>query len=448
MLVLIVLAIGALTVVPTLQHTYTATKFRQVIAKDVRAMYAAEGAQEYVKWKFIYDNLGASLVNDGDNVTIPVNVCGISVDCFIVVKAQETVGPVAFATKHVIRPLKTVSPNTVDNDTPTYHTYTINLEQLSANTTQGLDAVYDVLPAGFDEEDYIEGSSKISINGGSWQSIADPEVEVEAGQVRLLWPATYKYQNGTGGFTPPFSDFFVRQVKELKYDIYGELPKNKLHASWIVLKPWDTLSGPVGPIEVGTPNPPGIMDGGLILTYITSNPQIIQPGVETDIEYTVHMTNVDGETLSIEKIQNWLPPQFTYTDNSTSGITEFNPVEILVNGNNQERWLLEWTYDELPGGTISIASAETLTLTFWAWASKDVSGTYYSEAFALVDKPPPTILRKIGVTEEEYVTNYTWNTAAVVVPNYDSSADAGDATIDANLAIVPGGVAFVSWQIR
>ncbi|UCH51701.1 MAG: DUF11 domain-containing protein, partial [Chloroflexota bacterium] len=270
----------------------------------------------------------------------------------------------------------------------------------------------------------------------------------EGGQIRLLWPATYDYPTETGGFTSPFRDFQVRQVKELKFDIYGMLPKNEMHANWVVLKPWDTLSGPSAPISVGVPNPPGIMDGGLIEAYITSNPEVIQPGVETDIEYTIHITNVDGETLSIEKIQDWLPPGFTYTENTTSGITTFNPIETLVTVNDQERYLLEWTYDELPGGTISIASAETLTLNLTARTSKDISGTYYSEAFVIPDKPSPTIFSQIGVTREEYVTNYTWNTGAVQVPSYDSESDAGDATIDVNFGLIPGGVGIISWHFQ
>jgi prepilin-type N-terminal cleavage/methylation domain-containing protein len=58
------------------------------------------------------------------------------------------------------------------------------------------------------------------------------------------------------------------------------------------------------------------------------------------------------------------------------------------------------------------------------------------------------IFSKIGVEREEYVTNYTWNTGAVVVPHYDSQADAGESIINANFGLIPGGIGIISWQIE
>ncbi|UCG09783.1 MAG: hypothetical protein JSW30_03260 [Dehalococcoidia bacterium] len=452
LLVLIVLAIGSLMIIPLLEQAFTVGRFRQITNEDTKEYYTAVGAQEYVFWKFLYDSFGENFVNDGDNVTLPCNVCDTPVTVFVVMKSSEYMGAVAFATQHVIRPTKTVSPDTVANDTINTHTYTIKLEQLSANTTQGLDAIYDILPKGFSEDDYVEGSSYIKEWTGDWESIGDPTKETVAGQARLLWPNTYVWDqgsdNGSGGFTAPFSDFQLRETKYLKFQVHGDLPKNTLHGNWIVLKPWDTLSGPVAPIMAGTPDPPNVMEGGLCTAYVTANPEIIQPGVETDIEFTVHITNIDVETLSIDRVYYWLPPDFTYTENSTSGITTSDPVQTLQQVTGQERWFLDWTGSELPGGSISVASAETVTLTFWSKASKDSSGVYFSEAFVVPDKPSPTIFRTIGVDEEEYTTNYTWNTGAVEVPSYDSQSNSGDTSIYSNIGIIPGGMNIMSWHIE
>ena len=48
---------------------------------------------------------------------------------------------------------------------------------------------------------------------------------------------------------------------------------------------------------------------------------------------------------------------------------------------------------------------------------------------------------------EEFGENYSWNTGAVVVPAYDSRTDADGLIIDANMALILGGISITSWQI-
>jgi len=457
-LVLILLAIGALSLVPALRLTGTSLKSSQIVTQQTKAMYVVDAVQEYVMWKLLYDNFGAEFTYDGDTKTVPFNVCGIQAEATVIMRAVESVGPVVFATEHVIRPTKTVFPDTVLNDSDNIHTYTIKLEQLSSNTTQGLDAIYDVLPKGFDPSDYIADSGYLRVDGGPWQSIPDPLIEVEANQCRLLWPADYKWETGTGAFSSDpldvdryfygVRDFAVRQVKELKYEVSGQLGKNENHPSWLLLKPWNTLSGRTGIITVGSPDPPDVSEDGMMVAYVTPNPDIIQPGVETDIEYTIHITNLDKETLAVMEIKDWLPPGFTYTANSTSGITSYNPQLSLENLNDVERWLLYWPLYELPGGTVSVASGETVTLTFWVVTTKDMSGTYFSEVMCIPNSPVPSIMGKVGVTLEEYVTNYSWNTGTVIVPAYDSQVESGGITSYANFGLTLGGITIKSWQVK
>jgi len=179
-----------------------------------------------------------------------------------------------------------------------------------------------------------------------------------------------------------------------------------------------------------------------------SDPEIIQPGVEADVKYTVNITNLDGFTHHIEEITDYLPAGFTYTDNSTSGLTTLNPQQSLENINDVDRWKLLWTINEFPGGNaVAIASGETLTMTFWITTTKDVSGSYYNEVTVLSDVPVPKIFSDIGIFEGEYFISYSWNTGAVIVPAYDSQADADQVLIDANMALILGGIAITSWQI-
>jgi len=324
---------------------------------------------------------------------------------------------------------------------PTVCTYTIRLEQLSDNNTQGLDAIYDILPVAFNEGDYVPNSSYLSVDGGSWESLDDPSYAVVGGQVRLRWPAS-------GNFTSPIRVFDVRQVKELKFEMAHEFKgedKNKVHCNWVVLKPWDTVSGPQSPLNVGSPVEAGVCDDdGLLQVSKSSDPEIIQPGVETEIEYIISITNKDGETHQLKELMDYLPPDFYYSVNSTSGITTAEPVVDLETINGVDRYELYWAFSP----PVSILSGDTETLTFRAWATKDVSGSYYNEVLAIPDVPVPQIFQDIGVTEEEYYACYSWNTGMVVVPAYDSSTGAEGENITANIGFELDQVRIISWHAK
>ncbi|MBA7705527.1 hypothetical protein ES703_114358 [subsurface metagenome] len=449
-LVLILLAIGALLIVPALRLTGTSLKSSQILARHVRAMYAADGAQEYVLWKLAYDpDYAASFTVEGQSDNFSVDICGKQVDVTVVMRAVPGQGGMTLATDHVIQPTKTVTPDTATKGVNDTFEYIIKLEQLSDNTTQGLDVIYDILPADLKTAtaNYETGSSELRVDGGAWQPIDDPEVASPGGQYRLRWPAS-------GNFTSPMRDFAVRQVKELKFKMHGRfLADSTVQCNWVVLKMGDiiTLSGPQAPITVGSvpPEEAGVCDtGGLLDVSKVSDPLVIQPGVETDIEYTVSITNQSGSEQQIQEITDYLPPGFTYTDNSTGGITTADPYVSLQTINGVERYVLEWAADEFPpDGHVKVKSGDTELLTFWAYATKDVSGSYYNEVIVIPNVSAPAIFSGIGVSDEDYYTNYSWNTGTVIVPAYDSQTDAGDISIDANMALTLDSISITSWQI-
>ena len=179
-LVLILLAIGALMIVPGLRLAFTSLKSSQIVTQRVKTLYAAEAAQEYVMWKLIYDDFATEFTYDGEEKTLQFNCCGISVDILVVMRAVESTGAILLATDDVIRPTKSVIPDTVPDGSNRTYTYYIRLEQLSDDTSQGLDAVYDILPKGFGPDiTYIAGSSKLRVDGGEWEPFPDPLVEDE-----------------------------------------------------------------------------------------------------------------------------------------------------------------------------------------------------------------------------------------------------------------------------
>jgi len=363
----------------------------------------------------------------------------------VVMRAREGEGGIVLATADVIRPTKTVSASgyttmedggiDVPNGSSRIYTYIIRLERLSAENYQPLESVYDILPPGFTKTgaSYVAGSSKLRVDGGAWEAIANPLAENNndtQGQWRLRWPAS-------GNFASPIKDFGVRQVKELQFQVQGTLPSPSKQCNWVVLKPWNTLSGQQAPIRVGGTT--GTCPDSVTVSK-TVEPELIQPGVTTPVKYVISIKNNETFTQHPTEIRDWLPQGFTYTG-PTSGLTTNNPALSYVVLNDVTRQQLLWT------GNWSVAAGATVTLTFWAEASKDVSGSYYNEFLVVAGDPAPKVFSTIGVTTTIWSTVYSWNTGTVLVPYYDSRADADEVVIDANFGLTEGGIAIKSWQV-
>lgn len=441
-LILLILAIGPILVVPLLRLSYTGLKSSETITSRTRALYAVDGAQEYIMWKLLHKNWAQDFTAENPEGILTIENCGTTVTATIVMRAIPGAGGMTLATDDVMRPTKTVSPSVSDGSYQPY-TYIIRLEQLSGNTTQGLDAVYDILPREFGTGSYVPGSSEIRVDGGPWEPLGDPLAESSGsssygGQERLRWPAS-------GNFASPIRDFEVRQVKELKFQVAESLKNDTIYYNWVVLKPWNTISGATANITVGDGSNP---EGGLLAVNKVADPEIVQPGVETDIEYTIRITNLDGSTHQIQSVTDYLPPGFIYIG-PTSGITTFDPQLSLENINGVDRWQLLWTVDEFPNGNaVSIASGETAYLTFWAQTTKDVSGSYYNEVTAVPNTPLPTIFEDLGITYEDFNTSYSWNTGAVLVPSFDSRTEGDGIVLDSNLSMIVGGISINSFTFR
>ncbi len=436
--VLILLAVGGLLIVPALRLTGTALMTSGVTDKKIREVYAADSGQEYIIWKLLYQNFAASF-NNTYNVPIIVdlNMCGIPVRMSVIMRAVASWRGVTLIGNTPIKPTKTVTPNT--NPGGSILTYTIKLEQISDNTSQGLDAVYDILPQDFVTGDYISNSANISVDGGPPQPLGNPLIELFGNVRRLRWPAS-------GNFTSPIRDFAGGQVKEIKFQMAsGNLKTNKTYYNWVVLKPWNILSGATATIVTGTGA--GSV-GGIIDVATTASPALVPPGVPTDIRYTITIKNQQGSTDQIQKITDYLPPGFVYIG-PVSGLTTIAPVATYGPVNGVDRWKLEWTKTQFPGGNdISIASGAQTSLTFWARTSENVSGSYYNEVTVQMKNPIPTEFSSLNITQNDFNTGYTWNSAVVIVPAFDSRSSAGNTTVDANLGFTPGSVTIISWNLH
>ena len=464
-LVLILLAIGALLVVPTLRLTDTILGSTQTITGRNRGLYAATAAQELVMWRLFYGDLVTILPNNGDSEIFTVDVCGTSVDVSVVMRAVELEGGVSLATEHTIMPMKEVDIQNVDDPSQPgrIFTYTIILDQVSIDNTNLLLAVYDILPIDFGKTFsavYRGGSSKISDNGEDWDIIPDPSYGTAGNQLRLRWPYT-------GNFAPDFGQFEPAEVKYLRFSVNDTLTEDdNINCNWVVLRVGDginpendvfTVSGPQASITVGEPGPTeGCDTVGVFEVYKCTNeecePEIIPPLEPTDLTYTIHITNMDGFTRHIERIVDYLPGGFEYIG-PTSGITDQGPTtEEWIPPKDEDsvgRWRLTWENEQISND--SIGASEHVTLNFGATATQGISGTYYNEVLV-----QPQSLSDIKIFTDiddsldiwDLLGNiYSWNSGTVIVPAYDSEADAEGVTIDANLALEMDGVKIISWHV-
>ena len=130
-LVLIVLAIGSMLVIPSLRLTGTSLMNTPIVERQIKGLYAADAAQEYILWKLAYDNLGQQFTVDGQSASFNFNVCDVPVNTTIVMRATEGQGGMVLATDHKIKPTKEVDPNEVDNDYSGPYTYTMSNDTMT-----------------------------------------------------------------------------------------------------------------------------------------------------------------------------------------------------------------------------------------------------------------------------------------------------------------------------
>ncbi len=466
-LVLILLAIGALTIVPALRLTDTELQSSRLIEQKTKALYAASAAQEWVLWALTNPDYVATM-EMGVTREEQIDVCGITVDISIIMLAVEGTGAVELATEDKIKPTKTVDTGFV----PDYwvpdrrlndYLYTIKLDHLSSDTSEGLDAIYDLPPGGISA--YI-GPTEMRVDGGEWMTVPDPDSSQLVSKGYLKWPAEYDKDTHTGAFSsnPAFygmENFAAREVKELRFWVRGTLANNDTHSNWVVLKMengTNTLSGPQAPIKVGgDPDIPPVSEGHSVLEVTKESfPSVILPGVIQEVTYIISITNMYTQTRNIETIIDYLPPGFAY-DEFLGSELDGEPIEILdpdvptdpedVNG--VPRYPVQWSTTQFGGSDLSIGSGKTLELTFKARTTQEVSGSYYNEVVVLLRETGlPPGFADVGVTQVDYVANYSWTTGAVMVPAFDSEANADGTIIDTNLSLVAGGVSFSSWKIR
>jgi len=237
----------------------------------------------------------------------------------------------------------------------------------------------------------------------------------------------------------------------------GTLANANVHCNSAVLKMSDgtnTISSAQAPISVGLDEPGDCSSEGLLKVEKSAEPQFIQPGEPTPVTYTIEVTNMDGRPHDIEEVIDYLPKDFQYihgTVDAASTLTTSEPaevVQVLLNGIWREK--VSWTSAQFPQEIDrKIDPGETLTIIFQVSALKELSGSYYNEV--IVDLKDIGIqgsaFAEAGVSSAGYSNAYSWETGTVMVPAYDSSSEAEGVIINANMALILGGITITSWQV-
>ena len=468
-LVLVLLAVGSLLIGPLLSLAGTVLKSKQVITDTLMEQYARDGGAEYALWQLQYGTVTADLTVAGQEAHFQITLNGITPDVTIKLVAKPQEGGVTLATDDVIRPTKTVSPNSVPSEAFQTYTYSINLTQASTDTSQGLDAVYDIMPKDFDK---CADSQSFYVTGSSFLdgvAIADPDCDDSSADEPILrWPAT-------GSFTSPTRDFAESQVKVLTFQYRGKLKDNKVHCNWVVLMPWKTMSGREAPITVGTPTNPGCNEFESLAVSKTSDPEFIPPNTDIIVTYTVNIENTGDDGVDVERLTDYLPPGFTYcgppapdpappaggtTDpdcQMPTGEIVAHPSSIFLETvNGVDRWRLIWdcAADNNCTGSgnsdeIDLDPGETRSFTFTAKTSQSSSGNFYNEILLFTDMEAKDAFKSIGLTDADFGgAVFSWTTGTVSVPAYDIRSSGGSAIAQGNALIDATGVTLNSWNVE
>ncbi|MBI2856106.1 MAG: DUF11 domain-containing protein [Chloroflexi bacterium] len=163
------------------------------------------------------------------------------------------------------------------------------------------------------------------------------------------------------------------------------------------------------------------------------NPKDAVPGVATIFTYTIYITNLRTDTLSLDKLRDYLPLGFHYVPGSSSGVTTGNPTVLATGPNNEEE--LVWTFS---APRPPIGPGQVLSQTFQASAVLD-EGTYWDSAQVKFQMSSPNKAFSGPVAPVRVSAIYDIS-AVITTPN--------GVTIRATIKIVDGVTSILSWQVE
>ena len=391
-MVLILLAMGALLITPTLrlaQSSLSATRIHTEILED---QYARDGAAEYAIWQLQYGGLAQILNGTNDQAEYTISLNGQSVEVIIKLRAELGLTGAQIASDVQFQVTKTVNPDTYDTGvggTQTF-TYSITMHRQNPDEPSNLNYIRDLFKTPFS---YVSGSSVLTTYasaGGpvlSTETLADPGDSNDSGYRILRWPSSGSFPSTVSG---DIGFFEYDQKKVLTFDVTASsLAINQWYCDNVFLEPWNEYLGSAAPIKRDDTTATTCGDAVFELDK-TVTPIVAQPGVLTTFTYTITIKNTDNSTRYLCKIIDTLPEDFNYVLGSSAGDTTAtgtppwvpanwytsDPVDVPHPTLANRRQL---TWDPGENNYPPIASGATVTQKFQASATLGESGTSFNE---------------------------------------------------------------------
>jgi len=428
LLVLLLLALGALLIAPTLHLAFTSLRSKQLHTNILKEQYTRDAGGEHAMWKLQYGGGTAELSTENDTIQYSLVINDITSDVTIKLRIETMLSGQTLAHPDFkVMPGGEVSPTTGTPGQPITFNYTLTMQQIDPDPATGyVDEVWILLPVGFS---YVAGSSAFE---GS--PIADPidDYNPDWDMSVLHWL-----------FDPAITFEMYGQIKSLTLQAEARLNNNERYGIEVGLKPRAERSGKCASVVVGNPTYGG-WEGGRVQLLAESDPIIAVPNQTTEFIFTISITNVDIGEHGIDILETVLAPGFTYTDNSSaefpSNITSNEPViNVRPDGREELKW------DVFPVNPMPIAMDEVLTQKFRATATPTEAGTSYAEVFVKLNNP--------GTYGPDWLPGapaetYSWQIGPVIVPQYDVRSAVPTSQGWGNVTPGGAGVSLESWHIE
>ncbi len=478
-LILMLLTMGTFFLVPSIGMANTALTSKGIQSGQLSEQYARDAGTEFAVWNLIHGTAATTLNEQNPEVEYTVTLNGEAATVTLAWHAEQGSLLVPAAEDDKIRPSSTV---VCDKDYDGFDDdclalpknligmvarYTIFLEQISPETSQGLTIAYDELPARFS---YIPGGT---FSADSSVITVEPSNVGNGQHPILMWD----FQTGLGS---PVT-FNHGQVKQFSFDVDISKTENR-YCNAIYLKPNRENTGKGAAIHVGNPSETDGCQGGGVLTSKYVDTPVVIGNQLTTLTYVANIENFDTSTLHLDSIRDILPQGgFDYLANSASYFLAAAPFDPLVDDftstaghtvlpDTELQWStlgsgrvqLIWTEPHgggFPNWSIAPAgqSGDTLVIRFQAQVTLTGSGTYFNEIFAGVGAgcSAPQRLVSVGVftqgsEDEEYCSRYSWPTSGVVVPSFDIRSESGGITGNGNVVMLTdnGSARLNSWHLN
>ncbi len=478
-LVLVLMALGAMAVTPALRLASTSLKSKAIHTEILEDQYARDGATEYAIWQLQYGTATSDLDINNDETTSIVVLNGITTNLKIKMRTELGTSGVAGGEGNSLRITQSVEcdkdSDGFDDDcmalpiqTGMVARFTISLTQTGPDTVP-LEYMYEEYP-----EKFVFRPGTLASPDSSFLEIL-PEIVDFPENIGSSQNQIWKWDFSSDPVT-----FVQDQVKTFTFE--ADIPSQEsLYCNGVFLKlqqpPNEKADKAEANVKVGNKEDDGCKGGGMVSEKFADT-LVVPPGQLTVITYIANVTNIENNSAKILVLKDVLPqggfqwcdpanppsgftceaPMYkvvadpfdplvdSFTD--TSGYTNLpDPVRTFNNG----RWELVW---DNGGSGWNMGQAgkvdDTFTIRFQSHVTPTESGSYFNEIFADVNCTAPNPLKDspVSVTSnQEYCASYSWPTGGTLVPMYDVNSAAERTSGQGNISVGVGTTSLESWYV-